>query len=153
MIIVQDTREQRPYHFPGDEVAVRTLHTGDYSIEGYEDRICIERKSLQDAYQSLGRERARFEREMQRMARIDYAAVVIEATLQEFLRGPAFTRMHPKAAVASILGWSVKYGIHVFFAGDRTHGNALTRELLRKFYRYFTEDTYDAQAASTNTRS
>jgi hypothetical protein len=30
----------------------------------------------------------------------------------------------------------VKYRVCVFFAGDRRHGNALTRQLLEKFWRY-----------------
>ncbi len=41
--IVIDSREQRPYQFPG--AVVKTLPTGDYSIVGLTDRVAIERKS------------------------------------------------------------------------------------------------------------
>ncbi len=137
-VVAIDTREQKPYRFPRSEV--KTLPTGDYSIVGLEDRIAIERKTKEDAYSSLGQGRARFERELQRLSHLDYAAVVIETSLPEFLQAPAFSRMNPKAAAASIVAWSVKYRVCVFFAGDRLHGNALTRQLLEKYLRYHNGD-------------
>lgn len=144
LVVAVDTREQRPYRFPLSEV--KTLATGDYSIVGLEDRVAIERKTKEDAYSSLGQGRSRFERELQRLSRFDYAAIVIEASLPEFLQAPAFSRMNPKAAAASIVAWSVKYRVCVFFAGDRRHGNAITRQLLEKYWRYFRNGGADARS-------
>lgn len=132
--IAIDTREQRPYRFDNSEVV--TLRTGDYSIVGLDDRVSIERKSKEDAYSSLGRGRKRFENELVRLSGLEYPAIVIESSLSEFLQQPPFSRMHPRSAVGSILSWSVKYRVHVFFACDRPHGNALTRQLLEKFWHY-----------------
>jgi ERCC4-type nuclease len=134
LVVAIDTREQKPYRFARFEV--KTLASGDYSIVGLEDRIAVERKTKPDAYSSLGQGRARFERELQRLARFDYAAIVIETSLPDFLRAPAFSRMNPRAAARSMIAWSVKYRVCVFFAGDRRHGNALTRQLLEKFWKY-----------------
>jgi DNA excision repair protein ERCC-4 len=134
LVVAIDTREQKPYRFARSEV--KTLASGDYSIVGLEDRIAVERKTKQDAYSSLGQGRARFERELQRLSRFDYAAVVIETSLPDFLRAPAFSRMNPRAAARSMIAWSVKYRVCVFFAGDRRHGNALTQQLLEKFWKY-----------------
>ena len=133
LVVAIDTREQKPYRFARSEV--KTLASGDYSIVGLEDRIAVERKTKPDAYSSLGQGRARFERELQRLSRFDYAAVVIETSLPDFLRAPAFSRMNPRAAARSMIAWSVKYRVCVFFAGDRRHGNALTRQLLEKFWK------------------
>ncbi len=66
MTIVQDTREQRPLVFPEAKVRVATLTTGDYSLEHFEDKITIERKSLPDLLGSLGNDRDRFMREVLR---------------------------------------------------------------------------------------
>lgn len=136
-VVVIDTREQTPYRFarsvPG------TLAAGDYSIQGLEDRVAIERKTKADAFNSLGRDRKRFEREMERLSALDYAAVVIEAGVPDFLSAPPFSRMNPKAAINSVLAWSVKYRVCVFFAGDRRHGNAVTARLLEKYWRYHLE--------------
>lgn len=138
LVVAIDTRERKPYRFPRSEV--KTLPTGDYSIVGLEEQIAIERKTKSDAYSSLGQGRARFERELERLARFDYAAVVIETSLPDFLRAPAFSRMNPRAATNSIIAWSVKYRVCVFFAGDRRHGNALTQRLLEKYWRYHQGD-------------
>jgi ERCC4-type nuclease len=132
--IVIDTREQRAYAFPN--AVVRSLRSGDYSIEGLEDRVAIERKTKSDAFNSLGRNRGRFEREVQRLAELRYAAIVIEASLADFLRAPAFSQMSARAAARSLLAWSVRYRLPVFWAGDRRHGRAVTMRLLEAFVRY-----------------
>ncbi|MFA5138353.1 MAG: ERCC4 domain-containing protein [Elusimicrobiota bacterium] len=133
-VIAVDTREQRPYSFPHCEL--KALAAGDYSLVNYETRIAIERKSKADCYSSLGRGRARFKREVERLARLEYAAIVIECSLDDFLTPPPFSQMSPKAAINTLVGWSVKYRICVFFAGSRRHGRTLTYRLLEKFHRY-----------------
>ena len=138
-IIAVDTREQKPYRF--ERFEVKTLPTGDYSIVGLEDRVAIERKTKSDAYSTIGRGRARFESELERLARLSYAAIVIESSLTDFLQAPAFSRMNSSVAVKSLLAWSVKHRLNVFFACDRRHGNALTRQLLEKCWRYFGAET------------
>ena len=42
--IIIDSREQKPWEFPGHTTAVAKLDTGDYSVKGLEDILCIERK-------------------------------------------------------------------------------------------------------------
>lgn len=128
--VVIDTREQRPYVFPRARVA--TLKTGDYSIVGFEDRIAIERKSLEDLFGSLGGGRERFEREFERMAGLEYAALVVESSLPRILEGaPHSPRMSPIAVAATLASWSIRYGVHVWLASDRPHGNAITLRLLK----------------------
>lgn len=133
-VVVIDSREQQPYPF--ETSVVRALPAGDYSVVGLEHRIAIERKSKEDAYRSLGYERGRFEREVERLAGYDYAAIVVESSLPDFRRPPPYSRLSPQSAVCSLLGWSVKYRIPVFFCGDREHGYATTWHLLMKFAEY-----------------
>ncbi len=134
LVIAIDTREQTPYRYQESEV--RSLPTGDYSLVGLESKVAIERKTKSDAFTSLGRERARFEREVRRLGRLDYGAIVVEATLRDLLRPAKYSRMNPRAVVASLLAWSVRYGVPVYFAGDRDHGQELTRQLLSMYWRY-----------------
>ena len=132
--IAIDTREQEPYVFAG--AVTKTLPTGDYSIVELEDRVTIERKSKADAYGSLGQGRARFRREFERLSKYDYAVVVIEESVPGFLQRPPHSRMDPRSAIATLLAWSVRYRVPVFFAGDRAHGRALTQKLLHMYWRY-----------------
>jgi len=78
--ICVDSRERLPFHF-GPEVptVVCCLPAGDYSSPGYELRVAIERKSLQDLTMCCGAERARFVRELERLSRYERAAIVVEA--------------------------------------------------------------------------
>jgi len=121
-----------PYEFAVSKV--KTLKTGDYSIVGQEDQVAIERKTLADAYSSLGRQRRRFRLEVERMQELTYAAIVIEADLRSFLEPAVFSRVNPRAALGSLLAWAVAYGIGIFFAGDRKHGNDITLRLLEQFW-------------------
>jgi hypothetical protein len=92
MKIIVDSREQAPFTFQhekyaGTIVEAGTLDTGDYSLAGLADKIAVERKSLPDLAQCLGRERERFERELQRAAALDAFAVVVESTWGELAGG------------------------------------------------------------------
>ena len=65
--ILFDSREQLAYGFEryDCEVMQAALPVGDYSLPGFEDRIAIERKSLDDLIACLmGTNRDRFEREL-----------------------------------------------------------------------------------------
>lgn len=139
-MIVVDSREQLPLTFSQAPTVRKGLATGDYSLAGYENRVAIERKSKSDLYGSLGHGRERFEREVQRLAEMEFGALVIEADLPDLLEAPAHCpRMNPRAVVASVLGWSVKYRLPVFFACDRRHAASVIWHLLEKFARYDAE--------------
>lgn len=135
-VIVQDSREQTPYSFPGYATVIKGLPSGDYSVEGYESEVAIERKEIGDAYGSIGHGHERFEKELIRLAAMKYAAIVIESSLTNFLIAPEYSALNPKAAIGSLLAWSTKYRLPIFFAGDRAHGQAVTLKLLEKWYKY-----------------
>lgn len=93
MKIIVDTREQKPLEFP---VSMRgTLHTGDYSIEGFENRFTVEHKSIADLIGTCdGRKakgkaksnRDRFKKELQRMKDgFDFYCIVISGKESDIL--------------------------------------------------------------------
>jgi len=133
-VFVIDSREKLPYVLPNS--VVKSLRSGDYSLRGHEDEVAIERKSREDAYSTIGCNRLRFQREFERLAGYTYAAVVVEASMLGFLRPPAFSDLSPRAALGTLLSWSVRYNVPIFFAGDREHGQATTRYLLERFAWY-----------------
>lgn len=135
-VVVQDTREQAPLSFGAWPVVVAGLKSGDYSIAGHEHRVALERKSLGDLFGCVGRERDRFERELERLAEMDYAAVVVEASLADVLAGVERSLVTPQAAAGSLVAWSVKYGLPIWFAGDRRLAAALVLKALAKFWKY-----------------
>jgi len=127
--IVTDTREQRPYDFRN---AIRTaLPAGDYSIEGYESRVAIERKSLDDFIGTVLRSRERFAREIDMLRNYEFAAVVIESTPQDITGGNYKSMIAPSALLGIITGAMVRFQpVHVVLAGDRPHAKRITESLL-----------------------
>lgn len=133
--IIVDTREKEPYSFPCQ--TLRTgLKTGDYSLVGCETRVSVERKRSDELFLCVGRERKRFERELQRLAEFDYSAIIIEGDLQTLTRPSAFSKVSPRAVINSLVSWSVKFNIHVFFCGNRNLARALTYRILEKYWKH-----------------
>ena len=129
--VVVDRREQRPWPIP--RAVWGTLAAGDYSLEKYETRVAIERKSHIDLLGSVGKGRVRFEKEMKRLASYRFAAIVIEASMSDILNcTPAYSRMNPVATLATLADWSVEYGVHVVFACNRRLAAAYARKLLER---------------------
>ena len=77
----------------------------------------------------------RFERELQRMAGFRFAAIVIESTFGDFHTPPMFSRVHPRCAIRTLIGWSIKYGVPVYFADSRTHAASIVRDLYWRYRR------------------
>ena len=133
--ILIDQREKRPYSFAGYPVDVQTCHlkTGDYSLEGHSENITVERKSKADLYMSLGRERDRFEAEFLRLSKFEYAALVIESSLSGLLIPPFKSRMNPKSIIQSLISWSIRYRVYVFFSDNRHYSECLIYSLFEKY--------------------
>lgn len=137
MIILIDSREQRPFDFlscaADIEVERGTLDTGDYSLAGLEHKIAVERKSLSDLVQCLGAERDRFTRELQRARALEAFAVVVESSWQDLISGKYRSRLNPGAAAASVAAFSARYGTAFHFAGTRANAESYTALFLRQF--------------------
>jgi ERCC4-type nuclease len=138
LTILIDRREQRPLSLPNSELS--TLKTGDYSIrtdtEDYREQIAVERKSLEDLYGCFGQSRDRFERELERLAKFPYPAIVVEATLAEVLGGTQYSKVHPQSAIGSLIAWSVKHRIPCWLAGDRRMAAGTVRKILYAGVKY-----------------
>jgi ERCC4-type nuclease len=149
-VILIDTREQRPLCFEGAPTRVATLATGDYSIDGGADLVAIERKSLPDLFSCIGQQRDRFERELERLAALKYGALVIEATVADVLAGCPSSRVHPASAFGSLMSWSVKGRLPIFFCGTRRQAALTVSKLLEKCAKHVTGDAPQASPPKEN---
>ena len=138
MKIIIDTREQWPFPFAGNtywgaETKVGSLSTGDYSLAGLTDKVAVERKSLDDLVQCLGRERERFERELVRAGGLDAFLVVVEAGWKSLAGGEYRSQLTPQAACQSVLAFMGRYRVPFFFAGSRAAAEYVTFGFLRQY--------------------
>ena len=134
MKILIDTREQKPYSFE-TEAVTGTLATGDYSIAGLQDHIAIERKTIDDLIGCLSKGRDRFERELFRGKSLDYFALVVEADLSDIAKGAYRSKMLPRAVLQSLMAFSIRYKMPIWFVGNRQYGQRITESLLTKYVR------------------
>jgi DNA excision repair protein ERCC-4 len=105
-----DSREQKPYTFDTPSEG-GTVPAGDYG------------------------DRQRFEKELHKGKALEYFAVVIEGSLSDIALGNYRSKMQPKAAVQSLLAFSVRYRLPVFFCESREYGQRITESLLCKYAR------------------
>jgi len=132
MIIKIDSREQKPYQFETTS-ETGTIPIGDYTIAGIEDCVAIERKELNDLIGCLTTDRERFERELYKGRALDYFALIIEANLSDLVNGNYRSQMEPKAAIQSLLAFSIRYKLPVWFCENRKYGQRVAESLLCKY--------------------
>ena len=133
MRIIVDTREQVPWTFEGQgfELVRAKLDAGDYSVEGLEGRVAIERKSLTDWIGTVMRSRARFYKELELLRAYDFRAVVVETSVREILAGEYRSRAHPRAVLGFVAEVTVAQRIPVYLAGTRAEAQVFAGQLLK----------------------
>jgi DNA excision repair protein ERCC-4 len=135
--IVVDTREQMAFPLTGFDIVRKKLNAGDYSLEGYEDRVAVERKNPADAWACVGSGRARFVDCLERLAGLDRAAIVIECSLSEFaVKPPYVKRITPATAVGSYISWSCRYRIPVFWCDNRQYAERVAVRFLAAYLKH-----------------
>jgi ERCC4-type nuclease len=129
VVAIIDTREQLPLDLSPLRVERAALTTGDYSVRALEHVVAIERKSLGDLLSCIGKERARFDREVQRLLAFPVRALVIESTWPIIESGEWRSKVTPAAAIGSLLGW-VAAGLPIIMCGDHQRAGRYTSRLL-----------------------
>lgn len=143
--IIVDSREQKPWNFDIEEKksgryttvigqVVKGLTSCDYSVEGYEDLILIERKSgfkeLFINYTPL-ENKTRFEAEWQRIMHVPHKYLIIEGFLTQDVLGlgiPQFKTTLPCSRITEwIYGLAQDYNFTPIFTGDC--GKRIARQL------------------------
>lgn len=137
--VIVDTREQRPLRFKDVVTIRRGLKTGDYSVqdcftgESYEDRIAIERKSLEDLLGSITHGRERFDAGMERLLKLESRALLIECNFAEIERGEWINKVHPNAVIGTIFKWQMR-GIPVIYASNQERAAHYVSWFFRLFW-------------------
>jgi DNA excision repair protein ERCC-4 len=133
--IICDTREQKPYSFSSRMTTVRrALVAGDYSIEGMETSVAIERKSLEDYVGSVIGDRERFQRELAKLWGYKYAWIIVEGCVHDVLAGNWHGGALPSSVMSATVDIMARWGIPVLLAGDRATAERLTESLLLKVH-------------------
>ena len=120
--ILVDTREKTPWSFDPEkfEVITTTLQAGDYSLDGLDHLVAIERKSLGDFVSTVIHDWLRFRKELNRLSGYTCTAIVVETDLEKIFEH----RYESEALPASVLGRMnaiyIETGIPVLLWGNAT---------------------------------
>ena len=118
--LLVDTREQRPLfaRIPkGLTIQACTLSNGDYSVQGFANKICFERKAA-DLFPYCSSEREKTVTKMKRFKGFEFVGLIIELRESEIYQFQEHTKVHPEVIRGAILSFEIRYGVHVYY-GNR----------------------------------
>jgi len=139
--LIVDTREKTPWVFSSYDVISRKLNTGDYSIEGFEDVISIERKKTTSEWATNVFEK-RFHEELLRSKNLRHFYIICEFTLDDLMKFPANSgipkylwgkiKVSPHLLLKKTIEIQQEFpNVHIVYAGNR--GKEYTSSILKRF--------------------
>ena len=146
-VVIQDTREKNGWNFDIYDSCIGTLSkglkTGDYTIEGREDFLIIERKATTaELALNLGKKRVQFEAELERMMSFQYPYIICEfseSRLMRFPRGSSipkrrwrYLRMNGKFMRKKLHDYEEKYSVEIIFCENRHSAEEKAIEIFEK---------------------
>ena len=116
------------------------LKTGDYTLEGMESLLSLERKSLADLVACTVTYRRRFLTACARLARFRWRAILVEATFEDIKGGfepfDIPSEVHPNAVCGTLDAIEAKFAIPVIYAS--TNLNLATERAASWLSKHFT---------------
>lgn len=151
--VVKDTREQDGYFFSEFNTCAgmveEKLDTGDYSIKGMEDKICIERKGcVEELAVNLGQKKHAFLAEIERMNSFPHKFIVLEFSLEDLIKFPDETRIPVKnKASLKITGkymlkclfeFQLYNNVQILFCGNKYNAFLAVSSILKRVNEMYT---------------
>ena len=149
--IIKDTREKQGYTFAASRtkyhackgMVVRKLDTGDYSVEGLEDKVCIERKaSVVELANNVGVSRRRFDAEIERMKEFPHRFLVLEFSLTDLMDFPEGSdvpdreikklRITNKYMLRYLMELQINHGVNVIFCDSKKNAKWTVLSILKR---------------------
>jgi ERCC4-type nuclease len=141
--IIVDTREQNAWEFGHHTTSRRKLDTGDYSIEGLENLLCIERKqSVSEVANNITEKR--FANVLERMSEIPHRFMLFEFDLQDVYDFPVGSdipknkwnklRVSSNYIIKYLSLINTNYNIHTIYCGDADNAEKMAVRIMRTVY-------------------
>ncbi len=162
--VIQDTREQKGWYFSEYDkcngMEQGSLKTGDYTLKGFEDMVCIERKfSVEEIATNLGKKKKAFDAEMKRMQEFPFRYIICEFSMSDLIDYPnsIFSdymkqtrpdyvkqqinkrRITGKYLLRALMEYQTWYGIHVLFCDDKKNAFLVANSIFKRLNEMFHE--------------
>jgi DNA excision repair protein ERCC-4 len=145
--IIRDTREQTPWEFHYEHTVaeeIGTLKTGDYTVKGLEDKICIERKGcIEEFANNLGREFTRFSKELIRMDEFPHSFIICEFPIRDLIEYPFHksnqqlqktSKISGKFLLKVIMEIQLRHNVKIMFCGNKYFANKTALSLMKRIH-------------------
>ena len=151
--VIKDTREQEGYFFSAFNTCAgmieRKLDTGDYSIEGLEDKICIERKGcVEELAVNLGQKKYAFLDEIERMKPFPHKFLILEFNVDDVAKFPEETRIPiknkssikitGKYMLKCLFEFALYNDIQILFCGNKYNAFLAVSSILKRVHEMYT---------------
>jgi hypothetical protein len=141
--IIVDTREQQPWTFDNYAKAHKKLDTGDYSIEGLEHLLTIERKKSSSEFATNIVE-SRFKDVIMRLSQFKYSFLLLEFDLEDLLIYPIGStvpkrmwdkvKITPAFLIKNIIELQLNHNIKVMFCGSSSNAEKIAEFIFKKIH-------------------
>lgn len=154
--VIKDSREQDGYTFEKftgrytscKGMVVRKLDTGDYSLLGLEDKLCIERKGrVSELAINLGKDKRRFLDEIKRMKDFEFKFLVLEFSLEDVMDFPERSDIPEdkwnsivitnKYMLKMLVEFQMYDNIQVVFCGNRKNAKLFINSVLKRVNEHY----------------
>lgn len=146
--IVCDTREQTPWHFNASKYCLGTtiskVNHGDYTIEGLEDKIFLERKASAAEIAHNVFEK-RFDKLLLESEKYKYRYIICEFPLSHLVDYPHGSGL-PKSVIrkirvsgalllSKIFDYQINHGINIVFCDNNLYAKQFVLSLFKKIHK------------------
>jgi len=146
-LVIRDTREKDGWYFKESNYCQgmidQKLDTGDYSVQGLEDELCIERKgSVSEIANNIVDKR--FDRELDRMKEFKYKFLILEFGIKDIMSFPEGSdiprakwnkiRIKGSFILKRLAEIQTKYDIHVVACEDKACAWHMTSSIMKRVF-------------------
>jgi hypothetical protein len=135
-VLLIDSREKIPWQFEGDEdfslVKYTKLDAGDYSIEGMENIISIERKAnVDELFSNFINNKERIHAEFERLKDHKIRIVIVEQNCEDVFNPMKYyvnahglnkrsVKMPVAVVMSNLIELMLKFNVHIIFGGSKS---------------------------------
>ncbi len=152
--VIKDTREKDGWNFENSSyvglLINQSLPTGDYTVKGLEDILCIERKGAVSEM-ALNSSEKRFTNELKRMTEFKYRYLICEFSIQNILDWPyksgipksriPHIKVTPQFLMRTLSVIQVEYGIQTLFCSNKIGAEYTAINIMRRVHERETKRT------------
>jgi ERCC4-type nuclease len=144
--IIIDTREQKPWIFENYETTNAKLDTGDYSIQGMEHLLAIERKRNVSEFANNITEK-RFKDVIDRLNKIPHSFILFEFDMNDIMMFPIGSdipkklwpkiRISPTFILKNIIDLQINSKINFIFCSNASNAQTIAASIMKYIHRKY----------------